>query len=987
MATLYWGGGSGTWDNNTTTNWYSDVGRTTLAGVPPTYTDSVIFDSASSATLYTVTMSNGFVGTGTITGTVLTITVVTSGALAVGNSIYVSVNPTATTYIAGGTYIVSFGTGSGGLGTYNLNISQTTTSTTVYSGPSCLDITIAGPASGAVTLAGAALTCWSIYGSMTLPATNLTWTAQPIIVFCATTTGKTITTSGVTILGATTSFIAFDGVGGGWTLVGPLTTNINNTQSFRVVRGTFDTGNNNITLSSGTFYSSGTYTRTINLGSSTISCTNSATGADFTITTGLTFNAGTSTFSIVANSAGLNGGGLTFYNVNYTNTGFNGLPTISGANTFNNLTFATSPNGIRGIIFAANQTVNGTLTFGSSNTAISRFFVKSDIIGTQRTTTLNGTLATLSDVDFADIKAAGSATLPWTGTRLGNCHGNDETTITFPAGVNKYWNLAAGGNWNATAWATSSGGTPAVNNFPLAQDTVIIDDTSPNVSSTITVNVQYNIGTLNFSARATALTFTNTTNAFTVYGDITLSSAVTTTGTGTLTFAGQKATQNITSAGRTWTQPITVNTNTATGVTLVDAITLGSTLTFTLTQGILNLNNNVLSTGLLSTNGSTVRAIAFGTGSINLTGVGTVWNNSTPTNFSYTGTPTVNITSTGSTAILVDAGGTETQVLDFNFIGGTYPLAFLSSNSRAARNVNFTGFSGTWSYAQGTGSVSIYGSLTISPTMTLVGPASSGSLQFLSTSPGKTITSANKTFDAPVTFNGVGGSWILQDAFTVGSTRAVTLTNGTVDFNGKTLTVGTALTTAAGTKNITFNGGTLVCPGVTATAFNNAVPTGFTTTAGSAPGYISMTGATAKTFIGGGSNFAATLVQAGAGALSIGGSNTFNDIIATVYPSTITVGSGLTQTVSNFTLDGTAGSLVTLNSSISGSAATLSKSGTSVAANYLSIKDITAAGGANWYAAPNTTLVSNTAGWVQIAGTAAIDIGQGITIGRGISFS
>lgn len=57
MATLYWGGGTGNWDNSTTTNWYSDLERTTLAGVVPTSADDVVFDSASFSTSYTVTVT------------------------------------------------------------------------------------------------------------------------------------------------------------------------------------------------------------------------------------------------------------------------------------------------------------------------------------------------------------------------------------------------------------------------------------------------------------------------------------------------------------------------------------------------------------------------------------------------------------------------------------------------------------------------------------------------------------------------------------------------------------------------------------------------------------------------------------------------------------------------------------------------------------------------------------------------------------------
>lgn len=58
MATLYWGGGSGTWSSSNTSNWYSDVGRTTLAGSAPTSSDDVVFDSSSNALAYTVTLSS-----------------------------------------------------------------------------------------------------------------------------------------------------------------------------------------------------------------------------------------------------------------------------------------------------------------------------------------------------------------------------------------------------------------------------------------------------------------------------------------------------------------------------------------------------------------------------------------------------------------------------------------------------------------------------------------------------------------------------------------------------------------------------------------------------------------------------------------------------------------------------------------------------------------------------------------------------------------
>lgn len=70
------------------------------------------------------TDSTTAVVTGSISGTVLTVSAVTSGALVVGQTI-------SGTGVTADTVITSFGTGSGGAGTYNINNSQTVASTTI----------------------------------------------------------------------------------------------------------------------------------------------------------------------------------------------------------------------------------------------------------------------------------------------------------------------------------------------------------------------------------------------------------------------------------------------------------------------------------------------------------------------------------------------------------------------------------------------------------------------------------------------------------------------------------------------------------------------------------------------------------------------------------------------------------------------------------------------------------------------------------------
>lgn len=120
-------------------------------------------------------------------------------------------------------------------------------------------------------------------------------------------------------------------------------------------------------------------------------------------------------------------------------------------------------------------------------------------------------------------------------------------------------------------------------------------------------------------------------------------------------------------------------------------------------------------------------------------------------------------------------------------------------------------------------------------------------------------------------------------------------------------------------------------------------------TVSSATGVISMNSASAKNFVGGGKAWP-TLNQGGAGTLLIESSNTFANITNSVQPATITIAASTTQTVAAFGVSGTAGNLITLDSSPAGTRATLSNSTGTVEVSNVSIKDISATGGANWNA-------------------------------------
>jgi len=166
-------------------------------------------------------------------------------------------------------------------------------------------------------------------------------------------------------------------------------------------------------------------------------------------------------------------------------------------------------------------------------------------------------------------------------------------------------------------------------------------------------------------------------------------------------------------------------------------------------------------------------------------------------NFTVTGTPTVNATYSGSTGTrTLNFGNTnapgEANSININISAGSDTVAMYGNGMR---DVNFTGFSGTWA-ATGVNKT-MYGSLTLATGMSLA--ASIGTLTFAATSGTKTITTNNKTIDGAITFNGVGGTFSFADALTQGSTRAFTITNGTVKLKaGTTNTVG-SFATGSGT--------------------------------------------------------------------------------------------------------------------------------------------------------------------------------------------
>jgi fibronectin-binding autotransporter adhesin len=523
----------------------------------------------------------------------------------------------------------------------------------------CASFTMAGPASGNVTFAGTVGIAF--HGNVSFAATGITRTYSGTINWAGN-SSYTFTSNGLSF----TNNIVVTGVGSTWTLGSTLT---DSGASLTVTYGALDTSTYNLTC---TISSSNTNKRTINLGSGT----HVASISFSTPVTNLEFNAGTSTINTTIAGATFLGGSQTFYNVNFTSAVVTGTHQIIGVNTFNTLSFAGRTTvGITPVTFFDNQTIN-TLTLNAGTASAFRTFLRSNTIGTPRTLTIGTLTAGAADIDFRDITIAGAAA-PISGTRFGDAKGN--SGITFPAAKTVYWAQTSGVNWGSatSSWSLTNGGSADAAAFPLAQDTAFIPFARPNSGSTITVNDNYNIGTLDMNERngSALVTLATSTNSPAIYGNFVNGSGVSYGTVAGITFSG-RGSQTITSNGAAIAAPLIIDTPGGT-VTLADALS-GSANSLTLTRGTFDAASYNVTRTSFSSNNTNTRTIAVDSGTWTIATNGTSWNAATSTNLTVTGTGTISLTSPSAKTFA--GGGISYSGITLNQ-GGAGALTITGNNT------------------------------------------------------------------------------------------------------------------------------------------------------------------------------------------------------------------------------------------------------------------------------------------------------------------
>lgn len=211
----------------------------------------------------------------------------------------------------------------------------------------------------------------------------------------------------------------------------------------------------------------------------------------------------------------------------------------------------------------------------------------------------------------------------------------------------------------------------------------------------------------------------------------------------------------------------------------------------------------------------------------------------------------------------------------------------VATSTRPCLNLDFSGFTGTLA---GTVGINVFGAFTAASGMTW---SHTGPITFLATSGTHSVTSNGKSFSSTFSFNGLGGAWQLADDLT--NTSQVSISGGTLDTNGKTVTTPLFFTLGVQTRVVTLGASVI---NVSSTFAADA---------------------TGLTF-----NANTSSVRMGPGSTVSTASLTFNDL----------------------QLNGTATSRAFLSGRTLGTASTITAA--SLTATYADFTDITGAGAATW---------------------------------------
>ena len=454
----------------------------------------------------------------------------------------------------------------------------------------------------------------------------------------------------------------------------------------------------------------------------------------------------------------------------------------------------------------------------------------------------------------------------------------------------------------------------------------------------------------------------NSNGDFFIFGDLTVNGNITAyTGTTNRYMQGASGTQFISTNGFTFgrsAETLFLNSSGSAKQLSSNSVFAGPVQ---LLGNALNLNNFRLTALSFTSSNSTARSIDFSSsGAIRVTGTGTVWNTSTNTNLTVTGTnrfvePNLNAAQTLSFGTPAEANTFDVSVPS---TAGNFTLTFTANNN--VRNLTFANVA----YTVANIALNVYGGLNIlgtTPTFT----SGSNGWTFSATSGSHSITTNGELIERPITINAPGGTYSLGSALTM--TYNLTLTAGSFNASNFNATILNFVSNNSNVRSLTMGNGNWTL-GAGTDVWNITTSTNMTLTRGT--GEIIMPPSGGGNFRGGGLTYPKIRFRAGGTYLFTGTNSRFADLIrdsAVVTSFTINFGSGETFFFDDFTISGISPSVQINIGSSSTTQHNLSKSSGVVSVNFLSILRSNATGGAAWYAGTGSTNAGSNTGWIFTA--------------------
>ncbi|MFA7253862.1 MAG: fibronectin type III domain-containing protein [Patescibacteria group bacterium] len=279
-----------------------------------------------------------------------------------------------------------------------------------------------------------------------------------------------------------------------------------------------------------------------------------------------------------------------------------------------------------------------------------------------------------------------------------------------------------------------------------------------------------------------------------------------------------------------------------------------------------------------------------------------------------------------------------------------------SDMPRLGKSIDWTGTTGNPTWTKSIGSI-VNGSVTLISEMRFT-----GSQLIYFQGRGEYFIKNNGNSYNGVNIQAPNGIYTLLDDLDTG-VSGLYVTNGTFNANNFNVTCTVVLSNYSSTRSILMGSGTWTITGSASSVprWDFRSTTNLTFDAGTST--IEMTriqdGESGTLIFAGGdqafNNFSIT--GGGTTPIIVQGSNTFNNFTVNT-PKTVKFTAGTTQTINgNFTATGTSGSIITLQSTTAGQAATIAHAG-NINTSFNSIQDITSTGG-SWTAQFSTSVSNN----------------------------